>query len=477
MGTDLRFVPGMEAAVVQRNASLSLKLCSSPVLHRHTSVVRTKHRSTRPSQPNVLVVLCRFSVAFSLTLLLCLGLSACQPLPTHRNNQQRSDTTDHAFDKNLRPESDDTSPAATPPQNQDSTPMPVRRKIPTLREQMEHLQAQQEQMNSRLDSVQTELQGIRQKVDEMSVNSSATPKNTPTQEFSKGDPSPKVASPSETEKRSTAAKSTKKSSSIEEKKSSRGDAILPDGQHDGLEDQAQAAKKSPAKGSSLAQKSPSKSAKDKSDPGLIMPDEDAMGASTPKKANTPIKKPKRRPPSTPKSAETSTPKEQSSAKLAPSKTEGTKSAPTSSGNTKTTDAEPKSQLDAAMSESPAAKQAVNPLFTTAMSLFSKKQYQESIDVLNQYTAQEKNAEGLNRAQYWIGESYYGMAKYDDAIRSFNKVLAAKSAEKSSKAMSMIAESMIRLGKTADAKKTYQRLLKQFPQSEEAVKAAKRLQQL
>ena len=43
--------------------------------------------------------------------------------------------------------------------------------------------------------------------------------------------------------------------------------------------------------------------------------------------------------------------------------------------------------------------------------------------------------------------------------------------------SMIAESMIRLGQAAEAKKTYQRLLKQYPQSEEAVRAAKRLQQL
>lgn len=116
-------------------------------------------------------------------------------------------------------------------------------------------------------------------------------------------------------------------------------------------------------------------------------------------------------------------------------------------------------------------------FTLAMDLFKRKQYKDCIVVLNALNTSSASSEGIARNNYWIGESNFGLARYEEAIRSFKKTLGYTSSEKAAAAQLMIAESYVRLGRNADAKKGYERVVKMYPQSAEAVRALKRLQQI
>ncbi len=405
--------------------------------------------------------------------------SACQPLSTRRtpsSSPNSSTSANKSTDKqNQTPAIEDL---AAPAAQADSSQTPARKKIPTLREQMERLQTQQEQMNARLDTVQSELRTIRQRVEE-SPRSSEKSSEAKQPSFIRGDAPPSSATKAKTPTSESKSPSTAKSVTGQQTKSKDSGLILPDGDEEAPANQPRKTaekKNTEAKTPKLA-KNQDASAEDEEARSLG----DIISADNESGTKTPIKPRKRisRPPTSPTKDVQTAPSKTPESALKKTPIPASKEASTASLPPKAGAKEPKSQLDAAMNEAPAAAkgEGANPLFGTATSLFNKRQYQEAIDLFNQVSSQEKSPEVQSRAQYWIGESYYGLGKYDDAIRTFNKVLSAKSTEKSSKAMSMIAESMIRLGQSAEAKKTYQRLLKQYPQSEEAVRAAKRLQQL
>lgn len=116
-------------------------------------------------------------------------------------------------------------------------------------------------------------------------------------------------------------------------------------------------------------------------------------------------------------------------------------------------------------------------FTKAMELFKRKQFQDCLSVLSALNSKSASTEGIAKNNYWIGESYFGLARYDEAIRSFKKTLIYSSSEKSAAAQFMIAESYLKMGKNGEAKRGYERVAKLYPQSSEAVRALKRLQQI
>ncbi len=126
-----------------------------------------------------------------------------------------------------------------------------------------------------------------------------------------------------------------------------------------------------------------------------------------------------------------------------------------------------------------AKNPVKPgtLYHSAMSLISKKQYDEAINLLNETLKTEKNSETLSNTYYWLGESYFGTSKFDQAISNFQKVLTYKNSTKLDDSQLMIAEAYQRLGKNEEAKKAFQKLVDYYPTSEFVPRAKKMLQKL
>jgi len=146
------------------------------------------------------------------------------------------------------------------------------------------------------------------------------------------------------------------------------------------------------------------------------------------------------------------------------------------------DEKPKKQAEAkpeAKAEAKPDSTKVKPgsLYHSALNLISKKQYDEAIPLLLETIKTEKSTEVLSNSYYWLGESYFGVGKFDQAIFNFQKVISYKNSSKLDDAQLMVAESFQRLGRNEEAKKAFQKLVDFFPTSEFVPRAKKMLQKL
>ncbi|MCC6845623.1 MAG: tetratricopeptide repeat protein [Bacteroidetes bacterium] len=116
-------------------------------------------------------------------------------------------------------------------------------------------------------------------------------------------------------------------------------------------------------------------------------------------------------------------------------------------------------------------------YSEAMNLISKKKYSDAIPFLQQALQADKSASAQSGCYYWLGESNFGLGRYDEAIKNFQKVGVLKTSTKLDDAQLMIAESYYRKGDVVSAKAAFQRLINVFPRSEYVARARKMLQTL
>lgn len=83
----------------------------------------------------------------------------------------------------------------------------------------------------------------------------------------------------------------------------------------------------------------------------------------------------------------------------------------------------------------------------------------------------------DNAQYWIGESYFGLGKYELAIAEFEKVAAFENNNKSDDAQFMIGMAYIRMGESRLAKIELNNLLTFYQNSEYIARAERQLNEL
>jgi tol-pal system protein YbgF len=102
-------------------------------------------------------------------------------------------------------------------------------------------------------------------------------------------------------------------------------------------------------------------------------------------------------------------------------------------------------------------------------------YQGAIAAFQQFVGQYPKSTLAHRAQYWIGDSYFNMRDYRNAIASQQKLLAAYGDSPSvPDALLNIASSQLEQGETAAARKTLEGLVNRYPASDAAEKAKRRL---
>lgn len=116
-------------------------------------------------------------------------------------------------------------------------------------------------------------------------------------------------------------------------------------------------------------------------------------------------------------------------------------------------------------------------YKTALRLISRRDYAQSIPYLQAAIEKPDNMSTKVNSQYWLGESYFAIGKFDEAASQFKLVLSQKNSAKLDDAMVMLGETYYRQGKKEEAKKTFSSLLTTFPTSEFVPRARKRLQQL
>lgn len=100
----------------------------------------------------------------------------------------------------------------------------------------------------------------------------------------------------------------------------------------------------------------------------------------------------------------------------------------------------------------------------ALSLFNQKNYEEALSVwmglLN-----TSPPEGLeSNCHYWIGECFYGMKQYQEALSHFQRIFDYDRTSKKDDAQLKIALCYERMGDKARAKQEYEKLIEQYPAS-------------
>jgi tol-pal system protein YbgF len=105
-------------------------------------------------------------------------------------------------------------------------------------------------------------------------------------------------------------------------------------------------------------------------------------------------------------------------------------------------------------------------------------YPAAITALQNFLVQHPKSPLAPRAQYWIGDSYYNLRDYKNAIANQQKLLSAYPDSSSvPDALLNIASSQQELGESAAARKTLDGLVARFPSSDAAEKARRRLANL
>lgn len=113
----------------------------------------------------------------------------------------------------------------------------------------------------------------------------------------------------------------------------------------------------------------------------------------------------------------------------------------------------------------------------AINLFSQKQHSKSIDELNEIVGSSKNVAIKTEAHYWLAENLMALSSYDQAISHYNQVASSKLSDRKDDATAKIAECLLKLGQTSEARNTYKQLIEKYPKSEYVPKARKLLQQI
>lgn len=113
-------------------------------------------------------------------------------------------------------------------------------------------------------------------------------------------------------------------------------------------------------------------------------------------------------------------------------------------------------------------------YEAALNKFKAKDFQGAIADMEALLNGNVEQKLADNCQYWIGESYYGLKNYKDALKQFNTVLGLPRSEKKADATLMAGNCQASLGNRAAAKEAYEKVVSDFPTSPLVDKAKDKL---
>ncbi|MCZ6450585.1 MAG: tol-pal system protein YbgF [Deltaproteobacteria bacterium] len=110
-------------------------------------------------------------------------------------------------------------------------------------------------------------------------------------------------------------------------------------------------------------------------------------------------------------------------------------------------------------------------YDQAWRLMERNDYRGAIARFKKFLKSHSRSELADNAQYWIGESYYALKQFDQAILEFDTVRRKyPKGDKVPAALLKLGFSFAELGDKVDARLILQELIVRYPESREAVKA-------
>ncbi|MCL4511057.1 MAG: tetratricopeptide repeat protein [Bacteroidetes bacterium] len=116
-------------------------------------------------------------------------------------------------------------------------------------------------------------------------------------------------------------------------------------------------------------------------------------------------------------------------------------------------------------------------YNEGLKLFKAREYKDAVANFEDLTASEVKTDLISNAHYWLGECYYALQRYNDAVRAFERTLTYPKSYKEGAAYIMLGMSYVRLGDKDRARDTWQKLIKKDPKSQYAARAKEFLKQL
>ena len=113
-------------------------------------------------------------------------------------------------------------------------------------------------------------------------------------------------------------------------------------------------------------------------------------------------------------------------------------------------------------------------YRIARDSYTNRQYDKALGQLAEILTMAPYSNLADNSQYWIGECYYGLGKFRQALTEFTKVFAYPKTEKSDDAQLKIARCYLALGEKDNALLAFQKLLDEYPESEYLDEARKEM---
>jgi len=118
-----------------------------------------------------------------------------------------------------------------------------------------------------------------------------------------------------------------------------------------------------------------------------------------------------------------------------------------------------------------------PSYKEALQDYLAGKYRQAITKFSQFIWVNPDSDLSDNAQYWIGECYYGLNNYRQALAEFQKTFLYPNSNKADAAQLKIGYCYLELGEKTRALAEFKKLLSQYPDSEYVGKAKKMIAQL
>lgn len=108
---------------------------------------------------------------------------------------------------------------------------------------------------------------------------------------------------------------------------------------------------------------------------------------------------------------------------------------------------------------------VEKMYKTAISSYFDGEYKNAIEYFEKLISVDDSHDLSDNAQYWIGESYFALGHYEDAMGTFEIVLTYPQSNKNDYAQFKIGLCLLKLNKPNQANAAFQSFLDSYPKSE------------
>jgi len=120
---------------------------------------------------------------------------------------------------------------------------------------------------------------------------------------------------------------------------------------------------------------------------------------------------------------------------------------------------------------------VNSGYESALALYRHRQFADAVDQFQGLLKAGIQDDLASNCHYWIGESYYALKKYDDAVQHFEMVFDYKKSGKKPAAQLMIGNAYMAAGNATAAREAYGKVVANYPASSYAQKAQQKLSRM